>query len=79
MNVLVFARLREILGSGQVRIDVAGDVTAGTLRAVIARQYPEAEALLAKCLVAVNNEYVGDDCPFSPTDTVALIPPVSGG
>lgn len=79
MNVLVFARLREIIGSGSVDLDVKNSPTAKSLRSTLAERYPEAEVLLAKCLVAVNNEYVGEEHLINPTDSVALIPPVSGG
>lgn len=79
MNVLVFARLRELLGAGEVWIEATDATTAGSVRASLTSRYPQAETLLAKCLVAVNNEYVGENSPVSPTDAVALIPPVSGG
>jgi molybdopterin converting factor subunit 1 len=79
MKILVFARLREVLGSGEIDVPTNDGVTTGDLRRIIAERRPEATALLAKSLVAVNNEYVGDTHPISLADTVALIPPVSGG
>ncbi|WP_020468129.1 MoaD/ThiS family protein [Zavarzinella formosa] len=79
MKIQVFARLREILGNGQIDLPMSESMTAGELRAVIAGRWPDAAAILAKSLVAVNNEYVSDDRPIGPTDAVALIPPVSGG
>lgn len=79
MKVQVFARLRELLGSGEIDVPTTGTLTAGELKNAIAARWPEATAILAKSLVAVNNEYVSDDRPVGPTDAVALIPPVSGG
>jgi molybdopterin converting factor small subunit len=35
--------------------------------------------LLANAAIAVNEEYVDGDVRLQPGDTVALIPPVSGG
>jgi molybdopterin converting factor subunit 1 len=79
MTVHVFARLRELLGTGSVEIALPDGTTAAALRTYMAARWPEAAAVLAKSLVAVDNEYVADDYNLPPDATVALIPPVSGG
>lgn len=79
MKALVFARLRELLGAGEIDFPFEEGLTAGGLRERLAVIHPEAAGVLAKSLVALNNEYVGDESPIRATDAVALIPPVSGG
>ncbi len=79
MTVHVFARLRELLGAGSVEIALPDGTTAANLRTCMAARWPAAAAVLAKSLVAVENEYVADDDTLAPDATVALIPPVSGG
>ncbi|MGL6076538.1 MAG: MoaD/ThiS family protein [Fimbriiglobus sp.] len=49
--------------------------TVGELRTALASLSP----LVARCRVAVNQEFADDDVVLNPTDEVALIPPVSGG
>lgn len=79
MTVLVFARLRELLGTGSVEIPWRENLQVATLREWIAQQWPESTRLLSKSLVAINNEYVANDRLIQPDDVIAIIPPVSGG
>ncbi|MGE0544545.1 MAG: molybdopterin converting factor subunit 1 [Dehalococcoidia bacterium] len=79
VRVLLFAGLREAAGTRELCVDL--DAAAGIveLRAVLARTCPRLAPLLANAAIAVNEEYADDDVRLQPGDTVALIPPVSGG
>jgi molybdopterin converting factor subunit 1 len=77
--VRVFARLRELAGAEVIYVPVPAGATADDVRRAVEVLYPDAKGLLAKCAVAVNNEYAAADQPIRDGDEVALIPPVSGG
>lgn len=79
LTVHLFARLRELLGNGSVDVAVPDGTTAGQLRTYLAARWPDAASVLAKSLVAVENDYVADDYVLPLDGVVALIPPVSGG
>ncbi|MDW8264355.1 MAG: MoaD/ThiS family protein [Gemmataceae bacterium] len=79
IEVLLFARLRDLAGSDRVRIEVPLPIMAQKLRAALARLLPDAADLLARCAVAADGVYQADDEPINPHAEIAIIPPVSGG
>jgi molybdopterin converting factor small subunit len=95
VTVLFFASAREAAGNvSSTEVDIpggAGDESASPssfdtaqLRLVLARRYPGLAAFLqdeASVTLAVNEEYVpaGQVVSLKAGDTVALIPPISGG
>ena len=77
--MLLFARLREICGQSRMRVDLGEGATVADCFADLADSFPELGGLRESVLVAINEEYATwTDCP-SEGDTVAFIPPVSGG
>jgi sulfur-carrier protein len=79
VRVLLFAGLREAAGAREVQVDLAPRASVAELREALARAYPALRPLLANAAVAVNEEYAEAEVRLQPGDTVALIPPVSGG
>ena len=77
VNVLAFGIAREIFGASSITIELA-ESSVADLKTSLELSYPKLKAL-ASYLVAVNNEYAGDDLPLDIRDEVAIIPPVSGG
>ncbi|CQD26794.1 molybdopterin synthase (small subunit) [Staphylococcus capitis] len=77
MKVLYFAELKEILNQSSEEIDTQKTMTVQEFEAYLFEQHPEIES--KKFQVAVNEEFVRKDDIVQPQDTVALIPPVSGG
>ncbi len=75
-KVLFFAHLRDAAGAESVMIDAAGK-TVAELKAEIASKYqlPKMDTVMT----AVNEEFATDDEVIQPGDTIAFIPPVSGG
>jgi len=53
--------------------------TVTELKAQLMRQNEAARGLLQLCRFAVDDAFVDGDYPLKPTDTVAVIPPSSGG
>jgi molybdopterin synthase sulfur carrier subunit len=79
IRVLLFAGLREAAGARELCIELDSAAGISDLRAALARACPTLAPLLTNAAIAVNEEYVAGDVRLQPGDTVALIPPVSGG
>lgn len=83
MKILYFAWLRSKIGVPTETVELPAEVTtAGALVEWLKTRSPRhAEALANSKVVkvAVNQEHVPYDHPISPTDEVALFPPVTGG
>lgn len=79
VRVLLFAGLREAAGTRELALDLPDGAAASALRDRLAHEHPPLAPLLARAALAVNEEYVTGDAALHDGDTVALIPPVSGG
>ncbi|ANH80515.1 molybdopterin synthase sulfur carrier subunit [Niabella ginsenosidivorans] len=76
--VLAFGIVKEIFGAASVHRELHDGATVLELKNGLAASYPALKKL-STCLIAVNNEYAGDDQVIHPDDEIAVIPPVSGG
>ncbi len=74
-----FASAREIVGAGEVALEVPEGCTVGQLVRHVGETYSRLQGLAPSLLVAVNREYRGADHRLADGDEVGLIPPVSGG
>ncbi len=79
VTVLYFAHLAERAGTREERIELLGDATAGSVRKFVADLHPRLRDALGACRVAVDEEFADDDAVVRDGQTVAFIPPVSGG
>jgi molybdopterin converting factor subunit 1 len=79
MNLLLFARARDLLGADRIVIDAPEPATVGELRRRLTQHYPTLAGLLEKSAIAVNDEIVADGVQIPHGAEVALLPPVSGG
>jgi len=77
IKLLYFAILREKLGKHEEMLEFSGSV--GELRKLLVEREHHLADVLKVCLFAVNQEYVGEDFILKGGETVAVIPPVSGG
>ena len=77
MKVLYFAEIKEILATQSEEIALDSTFTVEQLKINLLEQYPVLKNKTYQ--VAVNEEFVKDDAIVEQNDTVALIPPVSGG
>jgi molybdopterin synthase sulfur carrier subunit len=77
IKLLYFAILREKLGRQEEMLEFSGSV--GELRKLLVEREPHLADVLKVCLFAVNQEYVGEEFILKGGETVAVIPPVSGG
>ena len=80
LTVQLFASLAEQIGARELRLDDLPERSsvAAVADAVIAR-HPQLDGIRDSIMFAVNAEYVTGDHAVHEGDSVALIPPVSGG
>jgi molybdopterin converting factor subunit 1 len=79
VRVLLVAGLREAAGAREVWIELPKMTTVAALRERLAVAYPALAGLLPNVAFAVNETYAENAAPVRAGDTVAAIPPVSGG
>jgi molybdopterin synthase catalytic subunit len=79
ITVLLFAALRDLVGDGEIRIDLPEGSTADDLKARVSAEHPDAAALIDRSRVAVDRDFAPSDMEIRIGAEVALIPPVSGG
>ena len=78
-QVLLFGSARDAVGSTTLRVDGATVRTVREMRSWIQQNYPEHIAIWNTCAIAVNEVFSQDKDPIQLGDTIAIIPPVSGG
>jgi len=77
IDLLFFAQLQEKVGSEKLTIDV-NEISIKDIKEQYLAKY-NMEDLLHGAMIAVNEEYSKEDTIVKAGDTVAFIPPVSGG
>ena len=79
VRVLLFAALREAVGTGELRVSLARESTGSDLLDTLGAEHPEIARQRPFLRLAVNRRYVRGDVALGDGDEVALITPVSGG
>lgn len=79
MRIRLFARLRDLVGSGELDREVAPGATLGSVWAALTEEFPALAAYTSSISGAVNAEYAPMTSPVRDGDEVAFLPPVSGG
>ena len=78
--VLYFAALRELLGKSEETLsELPGTLTIETLSELLVQRHPTLSPHLGSVRFALNESFVDSGAQVTDGDTVALIPPVSGG
>jgi molybdopterin converting factor subunit 1 len=79
VTILVFARLRDLVGAPRVVRDVPAGASVETAWQALAAEFPAAAPYRAALSAAVNASYAKFSAPLAEGDEVAFLPPVSGG
>ena len=79
VTVRVFARLRDVIGTGEFTADVAEGATVAAVWTAVVAAHPDAAAYARAVSCAVNADYARMTTPVREGDEVAFLPPVSGG
>ena len=75
MEILLFGQLADIAGGAKARVDVVSDTDS--LRAMLEERYPGLKKI--KYMLAVNKQIVQSNTVLNGNETIALMPPFSGG
>jgi sulfur-carrier protein len=76
ITLLLFAHLQEEVGQDKLLLEV-DDITVKELKALLNKDYNLTQ--IEQVMIAINEEYALEEDVIKSGDTVALIPPVSGG
>ena len=79
VTVRLFARLRDLAGSGELVRDVATPATVATVWRSLVDEMPDLGVYERTMSVAVNVDYAKMSAKVQDGDEVAFLPPVSGG
>ena len=79
VTIRLFARLRDLAGSGELIRDVEAPATVRTVWQSLTTEMPALKEYEATMSVAVNAEYARMASAVHDGDEVAFLPPVSGG
>ena len=79
INVLLFASYREQAKTTSTEIEVLEGSTLAKIIETVCERYPGIKCPPQKIVAAINEEYKEHSTVIKQGDTVALIPPVSGG
>ncbi|MGE0444557.1 MAG: molybdopterin converting factor subunit 1 [Vicinamibacterales bacterium] len=79
VTVRLFARLRDLAGTGELTRDVPAPATVQTIWGTLVSELPALREYEQAMSVAVNAEYARMGSTVHEGDEVAFLPPVSGG
>lgn len=78
VTILLFGIVRDIVQSGSISLESDSISTVASLKTLLFEKYSKLKTY-SNFSIAVNEEYVEDSYVLKNNDTVAIIPPVSGG
>lgn len=79
VRVKLFASLREVVGHGELELELPEGARAEDAWRVLVGRHPALAPRRASLAAAVNRCYVDFDAALAAGDEVVFIPPVSGG
>ncbi|WP_293444209.1 molybdopterin converting factor subunit 1 [Persephonella sp.] len=79
VKVLYFSSIKDRLKKNNEFFEIEENSTVSDLIKEIQKKYPDLSENLKNIMIAVNEEYADIQKKLKNGDTVALIPPVSGG
>ena len=79
VRIRLFAMQRELAGTRELDVELAGGATVETAWAALVERHPVLAPGRPALRFALNGEYAGPETVLADGDEVAMIPPVSGG
>jgi molybdopterin converting factor subunit 1 len=79
VTVRLFARLRDIAGSGDLAREAPAGATVGDVWRSLVAEFPEMARYESSMSSAVNADYARMTVAIADGDEIAFLPPVSGG
>ena len=78
-QVLLFAQLTQAIGKDRITIELSNGATVNEALNKLAQNHEVIAQMRNSLAVAINEQYCNADTEIEDGDTLALIPPVSGG
>ncbi len=78
LTIQAFGIAKDILGERKTLLSIKDGATVADLLEQLNSQYPAFQKLTSLA-VALNEEYAEKEAVLNPSDTIVLVPPVSGG
>ncbi len=78
-TVLLFAQLAESIGSDRLTLELPDGATIESALNTLTAQHEIIAAMRDSLAVAIDDRYCARNTTLNDGDTIALIPPVSGG
>ena len=79
IKVLLFATMRDQVGSKSIELDLPEGANVAQLKDHLVARYPGLTAAMGSVIVAIDRKFVNDEDEVPAGVDVALFPPVSGG
>jgi sulfur-carrier protein len=79
VHVLFFGRVRELTALAEESVEVTSGSTLADLFDRYAARFPQLAAFRTSLVASRNQEFAAWDTPLAENDTIAFLPPVSGG
>lgn len=81
VNLLFFAKSRELAGANNSQIKIPSHCTFKQLLDNIVEKYPSLSVISENVILSLNEEYLSRDSvvDVAAGDEIAVIPPISGG
>jgi molybdopterin synthase sulfur carrier subunit len=79
VKVLLFGPLRELTGIAEETLEIPEGATLAELFDSYADRFPNLAAYRLSLVASRNEEFASWDTPLAEGDTIAFLPPVSGG
>ena len=79
LKVLFFGRLRELTGIAEESLEISSGTTLQDLFNHYAARFPKLTAFRTSLVASRNEEFASWNSAVSNNDTIAFLPPVSGG
>jgi molybdopterin synthase sulfur carrier subunit len=79
ITVLSFASARDAIGAASLVLDLRAGARVADACAVLVERYAALAPMVPALRFAVAEEFVAAECLLQDGDTLALLPPVSGG
>lgn len=79
VEVLLFARARDLAGSERITLTLPDRAAVKELRSALQQAVPALRPLAANLFIAIGNDYARDGDVVPANATIACFPPVSGG
>ncbi len=79
IKVLVFAHIKELIGSGSIDVELNEGATGNDLLQKMETSFPQIKEHRKYLKLSMNGEYINSDATIIQGAEIAIFPPVSGG